>query len=272
MIINLVGPRPSGKSVYLATMSCWDKQYKARSNISVNCINDNARKLQDATKYIIFENEQLEPPRVEQDFDDYPVYRFTIFIKKNLFNSVEFNVSARIILGEIFENCSSDNKIDDTLRAIAQETSLLIIDANSYRQDAVYAEKLENYLSKLSEFCQNFINQNGRIAVVLSKCDSLDVWINRHNPDKLFSQRFPKTKQALEQWAGTRGVEAKYFTSSAFGCYGTNNCEPNARIITKSESGISCVLKEPAYWRPYGLISPIYWLYSRGDLNGLDHY
>jgi hypothetical protein len=277
--LALVGPRPSGKSAYLAAFSSWNKQYRYNSNISVVALNEDARKIQDDMQHIILSGEQLEPPRL-MEYNYYPDYNFEITIRERfLLNKTKIytiSVSARIIPGEIFEICNNsyNQAADDTLSYLASSNmnSLIIIDASSYRKDLECAKVVQKYLSSLDSHNDNFINSNGRIAVSLSKCDSPDVWINRQNPDKLFSQRFPHTKQALEQWANARGVKAKYFTSSAFGCYGTNNCEPNTRIISKYESGISSVLKEPAYWRPYGLIAPIYWLDSGRDLNGLDYY
>jgi hypothetical protein len=264
MIINLIGPRCSGKLTYLAMLSCWNKQRLSKLNISVDCINSDAIELMEMAKNIIFEGDCVEATTV-RDPDDYPIYQFDILIKKNIFKKVNLNVSAKNIPGEIFEN---SDYFGSTVETIGREAGsyLLIIDASSYRQDVEYAKYLENYLSKLTQVNKSLSReQKIRIACTLSKCDFPDVWLNRDNADKLVNQRFPKTKQILDKGVADGAVEAEYFASSSFGCYGVNNSEPNA-----VRRGRYAVLKEAASWRPYGLVSPIYWLCTGQDLKGLD--
>jgi hypothetical protein len=202
-----------------------------------------------------------------RDPDDYPSYQFDILIKKNIFKKINLNIIARNIPGEIFEN---SDYFGSTIEIIGKESGsyLLILDASSYRQDVSYAKYLESYLSKLTQVSKLLsVEQKIRIAFTLSKCDFPDVWLNRDNVDKLVNRRFPKTRQILDKWVADGAVEAMYFASSSFGCYGGNNFEPNA-----ARSAMYAVLKEPASWRPYGLVSPIYWLCMGQDLNGLDRY
>jgi hypothetical protein len=273
MIINLVGPRCSGKSVYLLMLAYWNEQVNT-SDTSVYCISDDAKELQNKAKHIIFEGDILEIPNVIP-IDEYPIPYLHISGKKYMFSNIfgDFNFSffSRIIPGEIFDY-SCETVFEDTLQTIAQESSLLVIDVDSYIRDLVYAQRLDDYLSKLSQFSKYSIKQNRRIALTLSKCELTDVWNNRKDSNELVSQRFPRTKQVLDKWAASEEIEVRYFTSSAFGCYGINNSEPNSLILNRGEFGVTAVLKEPASWRPYGLISPIYWLCTGESLKGLDLY
>jgi hypothetical protein len=52
----------------------------------------------------------------------------------------------------------------------------------------------------------------------------------------------------------------EYFTASAFGMVGVKFPEPNMEYRKKTKSGIHAVLKYPERWKPFGLVSPIYWL------------
>jgi hypothetical protein len=273
MIINLIGPRASGKLTYLAMLSCWNKQQLTKPRISVDCVNSDAIELMEKAENIIFQGNQVEPTMV-QDPDRYPVYQFDILIKNNIFKKVNLNVSARNIPGEIFESTNYFSSTS-TIETIGREAGsyLLIIDASSYRGDVDYAKYLENYLSKLIQVNKSSaLDQKIRIAFTLSKCDLPDIWLNRDNADKLVSRRFPQTKQILDKWVANGAVEARYFVSSSFGCYGVNNREPNLLFVRRDKFGTFAVLKEPASWRPYGLISPIYWLCTGESLKGLDCY
>jgi hypothetical protein len=271
MIINLIGPRASDKLTYLAMLSCWNKQQLAKSRISVDCVNSDAIELMEKAENIIFQGNQVEPTMV-QDPGNYPVYQFDILIKKNIFKKVNLNVSARNIPGEIFENI---DYVGSTIETIGSEAGsyLLIIDASSYRRDVDYAKYLEDYLSKLIQVAKSSsLDRKIRIAFTLSKCELPDVWLNRDNADKLISRRFPQTQQILDKCVADGAIDARYFASSSFGCYGINNREPNLRVVRRDEFGTFAVLKQPASWQPYGLMSPIYWLCTGESLKGLDCY
>jgi hypothetical protein len=271
MIINLIGPRGSGKLTYLAMLSCWNKQQLTKLQISVDCVNSNAVHLTEVSKNVVFNGCALEPTMI-CDPDDYPLYQFDVLIKKNIFKKVNLNIIARNIPGEIFENTDC---FSSTIETIGKESGgyLLIIDASSYKRDVDYAKYLENYLSKLIQVNKSFsLDQKIRIALTLSKCELPDVWLNRDNANKLLSRRFPQTQQILDKWVAGGAVEASSFVSSSFGCYRINNREPNLRVVRRGEFGTSAVLKEPASWRSYGLMSPIYWLCTGQDLKELDRY
>ncbi len=109
-----------------------------------------------------------------------------------------------------------------------------------------------------------------RIALVLTKCEQPELWVNRHKPRKLATDRFHQVSTKLETWQKSGKGSVEFFASSAFGMLGTRQLEANSQKIRRDRDGVASVLKDSKVWRPFGLVAPIYWLYTGERHPGLD--
>jgi hypothetical protein len=121
-----------------------------------------------------------------------------------------------------------------------------------------YASGLDKFLTALDR--TDLSGEKRRIALVVTKCEQSELWVNRHKPAHLASARFPQVYQKLQSWQQMGAGKVDYFTSSAFGMLGTRYPEPNANRLSRSVGGVTSVIKDPKRWRPFGLVAPIYWL------------
>ena len=133
----------------------------------------------------------------------------------------------------------------------------MLVDGTSHRKDKEFAMGMEKLLMEIDR--SEMEMQHRRIALVLSKCEQLELWVNRHRPRKV-AKRFPKLFAQLEAWSDSGGGTVEYFTTSAFGILGRQYPEPNSMRLKRARDGTTSVIKKPKLWRPFGLVSPIYWL------------
>ena len=106
---------------------------------------------------------------------------------------------------------------------------------------------------------------NYRIAVVFSKAEQSQVWTHRRNIKRFMRLKFPKTYQVLQQWSLQWKSLINYFFCSAFGMKG-NPPTPNVEV-TNRENGVTLgIIARKEAWRPFGLVAPIYWLYTGEDI------
>ncbi len=100
-----------------------------------------------------------------------------------------------------------------------------------------------------------------RIAVAMSKCERGELWPGRLDPEiDLFDVHLPKTKATLCRKIPPKNLQ--FYAISTFGVLRRNDPRPN-RVDELGREGYLSVLREPSHWRPYGMISPLYWL-SKG--------
>ncbi|MFM6078086.1 MAG: hypothetical protein ACKPCI_06125, partial [Dolichospermum sp.] len=91
---------------------------------------------------------------------------------------------------------------------------MLLIDGTS-RKDSDYVNALDKFLTNLD---RTDINHGfRRIALVLTKCEQSELWVNRHKPDFLAKARFSQVCAKLQTWQQMGAGEVNYFTASAFG-------------------------------------------------------
>ena len=72
---------------------------------------------------------------------------------------------------------------------------------------------------------------------------------------------YKQTRRTLEVWKRQWGCSVTCFFLSAFGTIG-NPPQANCEVISRGKDGMSAVIKRPEFWQPFGLIAPIYWLYT----------
>jgi GTPase SAR1 family protein len=269
--IRVIGDRASGKTTYMAALARWPNASADSPVQAVTAINDDGKELIELAQNILEqEGLTLLPSTLTGSSDEMKNYSLQITLK-NQFSwrnpritasaQVNLNISCKDYAGEFFADLlqkSGNPQLNDYLGDCAQATGiLLIIDGTSYRKDSDYALAVERLMVELDRFGGN---ETTRIAIGLTKCEQPELWVNRHKPTFLASARFPQLCQKLKSWEEMTNGKVDYFSVSAFGMLGTNYPEPNARLIKRDRGGTNSYIKNPRFWRPFGLVAPIYWL------------
>jgi hypothetical protein len=174
----------------------------------------------------------------------------------------DFKVTCQDFSGELFDKLryGRSQEIDLYLEQCAGAGGLLVIlDGTFFTEDQKYAQGLTTLQSELNLRLKE--KKLYRIAVVFSKAEQSQVWIHRYDIQKFMRLKFYQTYQILEQWG--RQYSINYFFCSAFGTKGDR--KPNVKV-TSREGGVTAgIIDKPELWQPFGLVAPIYWLYTGQD-------
>jgi hypothetical protein len=175
------------------------------------------------------------------------------------------NINCKDYAGEIFSDLvykSGNQRLEDYLEDCRLANGImLLLDGLSYAKDGEYANGIEKLLTELDR--AGGTNSNRRIALVLSKCEQSDLWINRQKPTEIAQARFKQVLTTLRSWQQMGGGEIDCFMTSAFGMLGDIRPKPNMVKIRRDRDGLQeSVLKNPKQWKPFGLVAPLYWLCS----------
>jgi hypothetical protein len=114
-----------------------------------------------------------------------------------------------------------------------------MIDALSSDQDNYYAEGLVFLEQSLRIRRTDSSLSSYRIAVVFSKFDLSQSWDDRNDLGQYVKCNYPQVKSVLDRWYNSWDCSIEYFACSAYGRQG---------------------MADPSQWKPFGLLSPIYWL------------
>ena len=266
-LLRIIGDRGSGKTAYLASLAYWPNANPESPVKSINPIGEEAEELIDKAREILEQGLELEPTDLNADINEVKDYRLSINLKDRFSwlegskKSVQLNISCKDYAGEFFSDLiykNGDPKLENYLEDCCLATGLLmLVDGTSHRKDKEFAMGIEKLLMEIDR--SDMEMQRRRIALVLSKCEQSELWVNRHRPRKV-AARFPKLSAQLETWSKFGGGTVEYFTSSAFGIVGQQYPEPNSKRLRRSRHGTNSVIKNSKLWRPFGLVSPIYWL------------
>jgi hypothetical protein len=266
-LLRIIGDRSSGKTTYLASLAYWPNASPESPVKSITPIGGEAEELIDKAREILEQGLELEPTDLNADINEVKDYSLSINLKDRFYwlegsrKSVQLKINCKDYAGEFFSDLiykNRDPKLEDYLEDCCLATGLLmLVDGTSHRKDKEFAMGIEKLLMEIER--SDMEMQHRRIALVLSKCEQLELWVNRHRPRKV-AARFPKLSAQLETWSKFGGGTVEYFTTSAFGILGQQYPEPNSMRLRRSRDGTTSVIKNPKLWRPFGLVSPIYWL------------
>ncbi|MDJ0742157.1 MAG: hypothetical protein QNJ32_02220 [Xenococcaceae cyanobacterium MO_167.B27] len=265
-VIRVIGDRGSGKTAYMASMAYWPNANPDSPVQSIIPINDEANELIAQAQNILEQGLQLEPTDLDASVMDVKDYTLSITLKDRfaVFRSqmLKLNISCKDYAGEFFSDLIhkvGDSRLEDYLEDCLEATGILfLLDGTTHRKDSEYANGLDKFLMALDR--SDLDGKHRRIALVMTKCEQSELWINRHKPKELAMKRFPQVHRKLQTWSQTTGGEVSYFTTSAFGMLGNQFPEPNAKKLSRDRNGTTSVIKNPRRWRPFGLVAPIYWL------------
>ena len=267
---RLIGDRNAGKTTYLAALA---RIQKINSSIIQNVIpiGEDGHSLIDLANNVMLQGIQIEPTYF-RGIASMNYYSLRIFLKKqfswkslsSLFrqNTTVLDISCKDYAGEFFGNFidgsqSNPSLFEDYIEDILQSQGFLLLIDSQSQEDNKQAKTIYELLRSIKLKTEN--NSRRRIAVVLTKSDLLQLQLNKHNPRKIVSSHFPESYKQLQLWQN-QGNEVEYFFSSAFGFLDKRFSKSNSTLIQRDSYGASSVIKDPSRWKPFGLVSPIYWL------------
>ncbi|MFM8299503.1 MAG: hypothetical protein ACKN9A_14200 [Microcystis aeruginosa] len=268
--IVIIGPRKSGKTTYLAALAYQSErqiQHQKRSQYKVVAGNLEAAKLTQKAALLIKKSLQLEPTRVNA-VDELPYYLFTIERQLSILGRIlnwrslkQFYIISRDYPGDVFDSLASkslyspliNEYIDDLF--IDKIGCIIMMSGWGLNYDKFYHSSLTSLLEIM--YSRSDI-KDYKIAVVMSKCERIELWPGRLNPESdLFEVHLPRTRDILRRRIQKENL--KFFAISSFGVLGENDPRPNRenRII---HGEFLSVLRDSEKWQPYNLIEPLYWL------------
>ncbi len=265
--IRIIGHRASGKTTYLAALAYWPNHNVDQSPIqSIEPFDRDTEELRKTAQEILQEGGHVEPTENKDDPDYMPLYTFLIDLKPkfNLLNlnqnNLRIQLSCREYGGELFEDLTkpSSSKLKFYLDDCASASGLMILlDGQRRSEDFKYAQAFDILIKELAMRLanNNLPTSNQRIAVVLTKGEQGTVWNSRKDISEFLKRKFPKTNNQILNWSTQWSCQIEYFVCSAFGVIPEVN-KPNV------QGGTICTIAEPQFWRPFGLVAPLYWLYT----------
>jgi hypothetical protein len=269
--IRILGDRASGKTTYMAALARWPNSSPNSLVETVDAISEEAEELVQKARDILEQGLELEPTNIDQ-VDTLKEYSLRIILKPEL-SWMSRNAKIRAIDiyskeygGEFIDDvlkygaAESNQNLNEYIQDCAQGTGILfLVDGKGFRRDPQCAQALKYILKKLDEYGSGEGDVR-RFAFTINKCEVQEFWINRHATEKILKSRFPQTLSVLKQWEAIGGGEVEFFSASAFGTIGAAMPRPNYRDVKKGAHGNKSILKEPRFWKPFGLVAPIYWL------------
>ncbi|OCR02604.1 hypothetical protein BCD67_17855 [Oscillatoriales cyanobacterium USR001] len=279
-VVRIIGDRGSGKTAYLASLAYWPNADPSSPVQTVTPGNPDTDELVAKAQNILEQGFQLEQTDLNKRAEDLKDYSIRIVLKgefsllknvnatlKNINDAlkpqlVKLDIGCKDYAGEFFADLLGkvgdsqlENYLDDCLLASG---IMFLADGTAHRKDSEYANGLDRFFMALDR--SDISGKQRRIAFVITKCEESELWVNRHKPRELAQARFPKTVGKLQGWKQTGGGQVDYFAASAFGVLGQRYPEPNSKRLKRDRDGTTSVIKDPKHWRPFGLVSPIYWL------------
>lgn len=275
--IRIIGGRSSGKTTLMAALAYWPNGNPQNSPIqSVEPFDTETAQLIDMAQDILENGQQLPPSRLGQQ----SLYSLIIQLKANFLlnplaatigRNIRLQVSCREYSGELVEqlrNNLDDLNLNNYLDDCALASGLLVLIDGTSMLDREYAQALDKLQSELNFRLtnNNRDKRKYRIAFVFSKAEHPQVWNYQKNIKQFIGLRFPKTQIALQNWRRIWGCQVACFFCSAFGTMG-DPPQPNCKIIHQDDKATRAVIYRPQFWKPFGLIAPIYWLHTgQGDV------
>jgi hypothetical protein len=291
-----MGDRGAGKTTYLAALLRYPCNDPTTSLVQRIITQGNAAANLKLQAQNILEHGLSFPPTPLINVSELGEYGFKILLKvpplKNTMDSaitrlfkpnqsnnqprlIELIIECKDYPGEFFSNIAG---IDPTQRdqymqdCAKSDAILFLIDGMDYSKDIKYERQVTQFFECLDYHTHD--GWKGSFALGLTKCENpviggtLKDYKSSGKDIKAFIQkRFPRMVSAI-QTSKPPDVEVECFALSAFGVIGgdkqanvkyvADNANPNQKVA---------VIKNPTYWKPFGLISPLYWLCAKEKLD-----
>ncbi|CEJ48068.1 hypothetical protein [Umezakia ovalisporum] len=268
-VLRVIGDRGSGKTAYMASLARWPNADVNSPVQTVIPVGESGEELISKAQNILEQGLELEATDLDSVLKDYTLSitlkgQFSWHNTQISANSqlVNLNISCKDYSGEFFTDLlyqAGNPRLEEYLEDCSLATGVMfLIDGNSRGKDFEYANGLDKFFTSLDR--RDIEQGTRRIALVLTKCEQSELWVNRHKPAFLAAARFPQVHRKLQAWQQLGSGKVDYFTASAFGMLGNRYPEPNVQVLRRGRDGVTAIIKDPKRWRPFGLVAPIYWL------------
>jgi hypothetical protein len=279
--ITVIGPRSSGKTTYLAGLALFPQSKfqkdgnRTKFDVIADEDNRNSRELQQKAKSILIEGHSLKPT------DELIKYSFRIEVTHNGKPTIIF-LEATDFPGEGLDTINiPGSKYRGILEAQLSDQFNSFLILLSHWTPPESDNKLTVMIQTFKEIVKTKVNPDDlkscRLAVVMNKCEQGELWPSRLDPKRdLFDRYLHYTTRELQRFLNDFGISQQnleFFAMSTFGVIDQRDPRPNRKQELSSSvdpEDISSVLRFPDKWRPYGMISPIYWLATGERLHPSD--
>jgi hypothetical protein len=262
--IRIIGPRASGKTTYLAALlRIPDELKKQFKGLQVTPLTEGGESLVKLSKNIIEKGANVSAT----DIGNEPEFHFSIIIPEFKGRSTtSLELVAKDYAGELFER-AAQSSYSSMLEPYFNEwfnaggLMIMMTDWQSEDDERIYAPAILKILTELLDRIKvKPVLKSFRIAIVMTKCERGEIWPCRIDPEEdLFRVRLPKTYAVLKKLPKTT---YRFFACSTFGVMGDRpgDRDPRPNRYIPSDGSYNAYLRDKDAWKPYGLISPIYWL------------
>lgn len=265
--IRIIGDRGAGKTAYITALAClpWDDiDSPVKRVVPIGSeTEDLVRKAQE----LLEQKLEIEPNVYGEGIERSYVFKIEFKARNPLFSSnsnFSLDIQCKDYPGEFFSDLverKKPNLLERYIKDCVEEaTGILLLLDGTARKDKYYAECIKELLIQLDRLSPRN-TQPRRVAVALTKCDMSELWIHRQNPREKIMARFEAVHGKLQN---TNSIIVDYFATSAYGMLGNENETSNSKIVKSDDNGTRAVIREPdsRLWRPFGIVEPIYWLYT----------
>jgi len=279
--IRVVGDRASGKTAYMAALARWPNASVNSPVQTIIPINEDGETLAAMAQNILEQGLEMPPSVISDNVMDLKDYQLRIVLKgafswrspsfKGSAKQVTLDINCKDYAGEFFSdllNKSGDSVLNDYLDDCMQASGIMLLIDGTSRKYQDIASSIDKFLVALDR--NDLGGSKRRVALVVTKCEQPDLWINRQRPQDITRAISPQVLKRLQAWQQSGAGSVEYFSASAFGMLGTNTPAPNFTKIRASRDGLAAVIKDPRRWRPFGLVAPIYWLCTGARHKDLD--
>jgi len=269
--IRVVGDRKSGKTTYMAALARWPNAGLNSPVQSVMPINEDGEVLVEIAQNVLEQGLELPPTLISDNVDDLKDYQLQISLKGEFSwrnpklngnsQQVKLNINCKDYAGEFFAdllNKTGDPVLENYLEDCLQASGIMLLIDGTSRNYQDIASNIDKFLIALDR--SDMASTKRRLAVVITKCEQPELWVRRAKPRDMATAIFPQVAKKLHAWQQSGAGSVEYFSVSAFGMLGANVPAPNFTKVRASRDGLTAVIKTPKRWRPFGLVSPIYWL------------
>jgi hypothetical protein len=276
-LITILGPKSSGKTVYLAGIANYSRTKPLIGNShpfevvplggEADGINNAKGLKQEGFEIIIVQGDYLDATVMYKTVDEIPKYEFQINIIDFKYQLTSGKSSFLLVVrdypGEVYKMLKQTTvpKLEEEyIKECFKEDRvgcLILFDQWDNGEDNYY---YYDAMSKFIDYINKYRKKPFRIAVAISKCERGELWPGRIVPEKdLFEKYLPKTTGLLKtNTLLKKKAKVKFFAISTFGVLDFKT-DPRANRKTEEKEERS-VLRERENWQPYGMMGPLYWL------------
>jgi GTPase SAR1 family protein len=262
--IAIVGPRKSGKTTYLAGLA-YHSHHEDQQGIkyTITIQNEDSKNLKEEAERILLPQKDFKGTnKRDKTVFQLPYFGFFIDYKPSRFKaSQRITITTRDYSGELFDDLEKSSFLSNEDEEFVKDFftnkigCIVLLTSWELGADNKYHNMLKNFLEIMD---RNNVDSNYKIAVVMTKCETGEIWTGRFEPERdLFDVHLKKTKDLLRQKLKPNTL--KFFALSTFGILSQTDPRPNRldRIV-KGEP--ASVLRQPEVWKPYNLIEPLLWI------------